>query len=76
MGGLFKFIADVLRPIVTILVTVFVGAFVLSVFWPAADAWIISHVPAWERLAPVIAQVREWLGIHQPEPDPWWQFWR
>ncbi|MCC5981438.1 MAG: hypothetical protein JJU26_06930 [Oceanicaulis sp.] len=75
MGGLFKFIADVLRPIVTILVTVFVGAFVLSVFWPAADAWIISHVPAWERLAPAIAQVREWLGIHQPEPDPWWRFW-
>ena len=48
---------------------------VLSVFWPAADAWIISHVPAWERLAPAIAQVREWLGIHQPEPDPWWRFW-
>lgn len=75
MGGLFKFIADVLRPIVTILVTVFFVAFFLSVFFPGIDEWIISHVPAWERLAPAIAQVREWLGIHQPDPDPWWRFW-
>lgn len=76
MGGLFRFVGDIFKPILTIVVTIFFVAFFLSVFWPTADAWIIGHVPAWERLSPAILQVREWLGIHQPEPDPWWMFWR
>ena len=71
-----KFIADLFRPILTILVTVFVGAFVVSVFWPSADMWITDMIPAWDRLSPAIDQCREWLGIHQPQEEtPWWQFW-
>lgn len=70
-----KFIGDLLKPILTILVTVFAGAFILSVAWPAGDAYIQQYLPVWERLDPAIAQVREWLGIHQPEEAPWWRFW-
>ncbi|MFP4520079.1 MAG: hypothetical protein ACLFQ5_11565 [Oceanicaulis sp.] len=71
-----KFIADLFKPILTILVTVFAGALIVSIVWPAADEAIQSQVPAWERLDPVIEQARAWLGIHQPEDDaPWWRFW-
>jgi len=70
-----KFIADLFKPILTILVSVLTGAFLLSVFWPAADQWITAHVPAWAHLSPAIEQVREWLGVHQPEDKPWWRFW-
>lgn len=73
MGGLFKFFGDILKPILTLVVTVFLGAFLVSVFSPRADSWITSHVPAWERLDPAIEQVRDWLGMD--EPDPWWMFW-
>ncbi|MGP1275390.1 MAG: hypothetical protein ACQRW7_08235 [Caulobacterales bacterium] len=73
MGGLFKFLGDILKPVLTLLVTAFLLAFIASVFSPAADEWITGHVPAWERLDPAIAQVREWLGME--EPDPWWMFW-
>ena len=76
MGGLFRFIGDVFKPVLTIAVTVFFVAFFLAVFFPGVDAWIIDQVPVWERLSPAILQVRDWLGIHQPEPDPWWMFWR
>ncbi|MCP2669547.1 hypothetical protein NHF40_01220 [Maricaulaceae bacterium EIL42A08] len=71
-----KFIADLFKPILTILVTVLVGAFILSVAWPAADIWIEGYLPVWGQLDPVIDQVRAWLQIHQPEEEPpWWRFW-
>jgi len=70
-----QFIADIFKPIFTILVTVLASAFIVSIAWPAGDAFIQQHLPVWERLDPVIAQVREWLGIHQPEETPWWRFW-
>lgn len=69
------YLADLLKPILTILVTVVAGAFILSVAWPAADLWIESVLPVWARLDPVIEQCRAWLGIHQPEEAPWWRFW-
>ena len=69
------YLADLLKPILTILVTVVAGAFILSVAWPAADQWIESVLPVWARLDPVIEQCRTWLGIHQPEETPWWRFW-
>ncbi|MCC5994756.1 MAG: hypothetical protein JJU18_00095 [Oceanicaulis sp.] len=72
-----KFLSDLFRPILTIIVTVLVGAFVASVFWPAADIWITNQIPAWDHLSPAIEQCRAWLGIHQPQDEtPWWQFWR
>ncbi|MFW6412549.1 MAG: hypothetical protein ACOC0V_00290 [Oceanicaulis sp.] len=71
-----KYLADLLRPILTVVVTVFAGGFLISVFWPEADAFIQNRLPVWERLDPVIEQARAWLGIHRPEePEPWWKFW-
>lgn len=70
-----KFIADLFRPLLTILVTVVGAAFIASVFWPPADDFIQQHLPVWGRLDPVIEQIRAWLGIHQPEDEPWWKFW-
>ena len=75
MTGLFKFIGDVLKPIITMLVTAFLAAFVVAVFSPRADAWIENTVPTWSRVDPAIETVRGWLGIHQEEEDPWWRFW-
>ena len=69
-----SFIGDLLKPILTILVTVVLGAFILSVAWPAADEWITGYLPVWAQLDPVIDQVREWLQIHQPEEEEsWWE---
>ncbi|MEQ8433782.1 MAG: hypothetical protein RIA71_06035 [Oceanicaulis sp.] len=71
-----KFVAAIFKPILTILVTVLAGALIVSVAWPGGDDFIQQHVPVWERLDPAIAQVREWLGIHQSEEtDPWWRSW-
>lgn len=71
-----KFVADLFRPILTLVVTVLAGAFLVSVFWPAADIWITEMVPAWGHVSPAIEQCRAWLGIHQPVEDtPWWRFW-
>ena len=77
MTGLFKFIGDILKPILTILVTVFLAALIAAIVSPRADDFIQSRLPVWERLDPVIGQSRAWLGIHQPveEEAPWWQFW-
>ncbi|WP_146190669.1 hypothetical protein [Marinicauda salina] len=76
MTGLFKFIGDVLKPIITMLVTVLLAAFVVAVFSPRADNWLENTVPAWRHADPAIETVRGWLGIHQEEEDPpWWQFW-
>ncbi len=74
-----KYVIDLFKPILTTLVTIFSGAFIVSVFWPAGDAALESWVPAWAYLDPAIAMVSDWLGLAQPvevEPDtPWWQFW-
>ena len=71
------FVADLFRPLSTLLVTLLGGAFLASVAWPPADAFIEGHLPAWSHLDPAVDQIRAWLGIHQPaEPDPWWRFWR
>ncbi len=70
------FIADLFRPLLTILVTVLGIAFIASVAWPPADDFIQQYLPVWGRLDPVIDQIRAWLGIHQPvEEPPWWKFW-
>ena len=70
------FIADLFRPLLTILVTVVGAAFIASVAWPPADDFIQQYLPVWGRLDPVIDQIRAWLGIHQPvEESPWWKFW-
>ncbi len=71
-----KFLADLFRPLLTLLVTVVGAAFVLSVAWPPADNFIQGYLPAWGHLDPAIDQIRVWLGIHQPvEETPWWKFW-
>ncbi len=76
-----KFVIDLFKPILTTLVTIFSGAFIVSVFWPAGDAAIESWVPAWAYLDGAIAIVAEWLGLIEPvaepveESAPWWQFW-
>ena len=75
MTGVAKYVGDLLKPLLTVLVTVIAGAFLLSVVWPAADIWIEGRVPAWARLDPAVELVRSWLGIHRPvEERPWWRF--
>jgi len=70
-----KFIADVLKPILTILVTITALAFLASVFAPAVNVWIQEHLPVWAQLDGAVETVRQWLGIAREE-TPWWQFWR
>lgn len=73
MRGLFKFLGDVLKPLLTIFITATGLAFAASVAAPSADAWIEARLPAWERLDPAKHQVRLWLGLE--EDVPWWRFW-
>lgn len=61
--GLIRFVAALFRPILTLAVTVIVGAFVLAVFWSGFDLWLGERVPVWVQLAPAIDTVRGWLGI-------------
>lgn len=75
MGGLFSFLGDVLKPLLTLLVTAAGLAFVLSVVSLRIDAAIEDRLPAWQRLDPAKNSVREWLGLQEEEPA-WWQFWR
>ncbi len=74
-----KFVINLFKPILTLMVTLVSGEFIASVFWPAGDALIESWIPAWAYLDPAIAAVSEWLGLAEPdpaEPDaPWWRFW-
>lgn len=76
MGGLFKFVGDVLKPLLTLLVTVVGAAFVVSVLSIRADAAIEDRLPAWQRLDPAKNSVREWLGLAEEDEPAWWQFWR
>ena len=75
-----KFVIDLFKPILTLLVSVISGAFILSVFWPAGDAMIENWVPAWAYLDPAISWVSDMLGLAQPveaEPEPrWWEIWK
>ncbi len=75
MIKLVSYVGDLLKPVLTLLVTAVLSALILAIVWPAADVWIESYMPAWSMLDPVIETVRSWLGIHQPEEDtPWWRF--
>jgi|TARA_R110000868_G_scaffold10138_7_gene49547 hypothetical protein len=71
----FSFLADIVKPALTIAVTIFLIVFVASVFSPDFDAWVQTHLPVWGRLDGIIQSIREWLGIAR-EDVPWWQFWR
>lgn len=67
-----KFVIDLFKPILTVLVTILSGAFIASVLWPAGDALIESWIPAWAHLDPAVAAASEWLGLAEPvaaEPD-------
>ncbi len=59
------YIADLLKPILTILVTGLALAFLASVFSPVADGFIEDWIPAWARLDGAIEQCRTWLGLTQ-----------
>lgn len=75
MTKLVSYLGDLLKPVLTLLVTAVLSALILAIVWPAADVWIEGYMPAWAMLDPVIEAVRGWLGIHQPEQDrPWWRF--
>lgn len=70
-----QFVADIFKPLLTILVTVVGLAFIGSVLSPSIDQWIENWIPAWGLIEPAEEQVRIWLGIHE-EPEPaWWHFW-
>ena len=69
-----KYVMDLFKPILTLLVTAFSSAFIVSVLWPAGDAFIESWIPAWAFLDPAVTAAREWLGLTEPEA-PWWKFW-
>lgn len=76
MGALVRFFGDILKPLLTLLVTAVGLAFALSVVSPRIDAAIEERLPAWSRLDPAEARVREWLGLEEEDPPAWWQFWR
>nr|WP_271185361.1 hypothetical protein [Maricaulis virginensis]GLK50968.1 hypothetical protein GCM10017621_04760 [Maricaulis virginensis] len=76
MGGLIRFLGDILKPLLTLLVTVLGLAFAVSVFSPAVDNAIETHLPAWTRLDPAQDCVRAWLGLEEEDAPAWWQFWR
>lgn len=76
MGGFFRFLGDVLKPLLTLLVTAVGLAFVLSVISLRIDAAIEDRLPAWERLDPAKNAVRDWLGLAEEDEPSWWQFWR
>ena len=74
------YVASLFKPLLTILVTVVGAVFITAVASPTADGFIEGHLPVWSQIDPVIDIVRDWLGIHQPEPpaepeSPWWKFW-
>ncbi len=72
---MFKFLSDLFKPLLTILITVIGLAFIASVVSPKADEMIEDWLPAWSMLEPAERQVRDWLGL-SPETDPaWWHFW-
>lgn len=67
-----KFILDVFKPLLTLLVTALGLAFIGSVLSPDVDQWLDHRIPAWQMLQPMEDWVREWLGLHD-EPEPaWW----
>ena len=70
-----QFLADIVKPVLTILVTVVLILILASVFSPEINTWFQDHLPVWERLEPMIETIRDWLGIAREE-TPWWQFWR
>lgn len=75
MGGLFKFIGDILKPFLTVFVTLFLIAVAASVFHEPTYQWITEHLPVWERVDPLIQWLRDQLGLTRPEERPWWRFW-
>lgn len=76
MTGLFRFLGDILKPLLTLLVTVIGAGFVVSVLSIRTDAAIEERLPAWERLDPAKNAVRDWLGLAGEDEPAWWQFWR
>jgi hypothetical protein len=69
-----KFVADILKPVLTLAVTIILIMLVASVFSPDFNTWVQAHLPIWARLDTMIETLREWLGIAREE-TPWWQFW-
>ncbi|WP_417489877.1 hypothetical protein [Maricaulis sp.] len=69
-----NFIADIMKPALTIAVTVILILVAASVFSPEFNIWIQGHLPIWHRLDGMVEAIREWLGIAREE-RPWWQFW-
>ena len=70
-----QFIADLFKPLLTLLVTAFGLAFIGSVLSPDLDAWIDHRIPVWQALEPAEEPVRGWLGIHEEVEPSWWHFW-
>lgn len=76
MGGTIRFLGDILKPLLMLLVTVVGLAFAVSVFSPAVDNAIETRLPVWTRLDPAQDRVRAWLGLEAEDEPAWWQFWR
>lgn len=70
-----KFIADLFKPLLTLLVTAVGLAFIASVLSPAADELIEGWVPVWALAEPAEALVRGWLGLHEAADPSWWHHW-
>ena len=70
-----KFLGDVIKPILTLLFTVFGIAFIASILSPQAGALFEKWVPAWSIMDPALAVVRDWLGLGPEAPRGWWHFW-
>ncbi|BDW99110.1 hypothetical protein [Maricaulis maris] len=70
-----KFLADLFKPLLTLLVTIVGLGFVASVLSPQVDALIESWVPAWAAVDPAEQVVRGWLGLDEAAEPSWWHFW-
>jgi hypothetical protein len=51
---MFKLLADVVKPVLTIIVTIILLLILASVFSPDINIWIQNHLPVWERLEPMV----------------------
>ena len=72
---MFGFIADLFKPLLTILATAFGLAFIGSVLSPGLNMWIETNIPLWHLMEPAENAVRDWLGLHTEAERSWWHFW-
>lgn len=70
-----KYLVDLFKPLLTLLITLIGLAFIASVLSPRANALIEEWIPLWIVMEPAEQQVRDWLGLSTESEAGWWHFW-